>query len=89
MSLLEADADGPLVTHRPLRDDAKFDITAMIDLVFMMNIYFLVTTVTAKWTCPWPRTARRRTLRRRQSSPSAIPAMAGKSSSAMDRRASP
>jgi biopolymer transport protein ExbD len=47
MSLLEADADGPLVTHRPLRDDAKFDITAMIDLVFMMNIYFLVTTVTA------------------------------------------
>jgi len=28
--------------HDPL-DDAHFDITAMIDLVFMMNIYFLVT----------------------------------------------
>jgi biopolymer transport protein ExbD len=27
--------------------DADFDITAMIDLVFMMNIYFLVTFVTA------------------------------------------
>jgi biopolymer transport protein ExbD len=28
--------------HDPL-EDAHFDITAMIDLVFMMNIYFLVT----------------------------------------------
>jgi len=28
-------------------DDAEFDITAMIDLVFMMNIYFLVTFITA------------------------------------------
>ena len=27
--------------------DAEFDITAMIDLVFMMNIFFLVTTVAA------------------------------------------
>jgi biopolymer transport protein ExbD len=27
-------------------DDAEFDITAMIDLVFMMNIYFLVTFIT-------------------------------------------
>src|SRR3954470_24105223 len=30
-----------------LHDDAEFDITAMIDLVFMMNIYFLVTFITA------------------------------------------
>jgi len=30
-----------------MHDEAKFDITAMIDLVFMMNIFFLVTTVTA------------------------------------------
>src|SRR6476620_4802930 len=30
--------------HRP--PDAEFDITAMIDLVFMMNIYFLVTFIT-------------------------------------------
>src|SRR5262245_12155256 len=28
-------------------DHAEFDITAMVDLVFMMNIYFLVTFVTA------------------------------------------
>lgn len=28
-------------------DDAEFDITAMIDLVFMMNIYFLVTFIGA------------------------------------------
>ena len=26
--------------------DAEFDITAMVDLVFMMNIYFLVTFIT-------------------------------------------
>lgn len=30
-----------------MHDEAKFDITAMIDLVFMMNIFFLVTTITA------------------------------------------
>ena len=28
-------------------DDAEFDITAMIDLVFMMNIYFMVTALSA------------------------------------------
>ena len=37
----------PLVKRRPIHDEARFDITAMIDLVFMMNIFFLVTTVTA------------------------------------------
>ena len=39
--------DNPLVPRRPIHDEARFDITAMIDLVFMMNIFFLVTTVTA------------------------------------------
>lgn len=39
--------DNPLVPRRSIHDEAKFDITAMIDLVFMMNIFFLVTTVTA------------------------------------------
>ncbi|MBI3861424.1 MAG: biopolymer transporter ExbD [Planctomycetia bacterium] len=39
--------DNPLVPRKPPHDEAKFDITAMIDLVFMMNIFFLVTTVTA------------------------------------------
>ena len=33
--------------RRAFQDDSHFDITAMIDLVFMMNIYFLVTFVTA------------------------------------------
>ena len=36
-----------LLARKPLDDDAEFDVTAMIDLVFMMNIYFLVTFLTA------------------------------------------
>ena len=36
-----------LIARRPLEDDAEFDITAMIDLVFMMNIYFMVSFLTA------------------------------------------
>jgi biopolymer transport protein ExbD len=35
----------PLLPRRREAEEARFDITAMIDLVFMMNIYFLVTTV--------------------------------------------
>ncbi|MEN6449181.1 MAG: biopolymer transporter ExbD [Thermoguttaceae bacterium] len=35
--------DNALVPRRPLSDDARFDVTAMVDLVFMMNIFFLVT----------------------------------------------
>lgn len=41
------DEDAPLFPAREMHDDARFDITAMIDLVFMMNIYFLVTTLGA------------------------------------------
>ncbi len=41
------DEDAPLFPAREMHDDARFDITAMIDLVFMMNIFFMVTTVTA------------------------------------------
>jgi biopolymer transport protein ExbD len=37
----------PLVARRPLVDDAHFDVTAMVDLVFMMNIFFLVSWVGA------------------------------------------
>jgi biopolymer transport protein ExbD len=37
----------PLLVRKRMHDDAEFDITAMIDLVFMMNIYFLVTFLTA------------------------------------------
>lgn len=35
-----------LVPRQPHREPPEFDITAMVDLVFMMNIYFLVTFVT-------------------------------------------
>ncbi len=46
--LLDSGPDAnPLVKRRPIHDEARFDITAMIDLVVMMNIFFLVTTVTA------------------------------------------
>jgi biopolymer transport protein ExbD len=39
--------DGALLPVKADRDDAHFDITAMIDLVFMMNIFFMVTALTA------------------------------------------
>lgn len=35
-----------LIARRPDFETPEFDITAMVDLVFMMNIYFLVTFVT-------------------------------------------
>jgi biopolymer transport protein ExbD len=34
---------GTLLPAKRLEEDAHFDITAMIDLVFMMNIFFMVT----------------------------------------------
>src|SRR4051794_14075262 len=37
--------DAPLIVKKPIHDEARFDITAMIDLVFMMNIFFLVTSI--------------------------------------------
>jgi biopolymer transport protein ExbD len=35
--------EGPMFPRKKSEDNADFDITAMIDLVFMMNIYFMVT----------------------------------------------
>jgi biopolymer transport protein ExbD len=35
--------ENTLVPRKSLADDARFDVTAMVDLVFMMNIFFLVT----------------------------------------------
>jgi biopolymer transport protein ExbD len=35
-----------LIRRKAPSQDAEFDITAMVDLVFMMNIYFLVTFIT-------------------------------------------
>jgi biopolymer transport protein ExbD len=43
----EASSYGALFPTARRHDDAEFDITAMIDLVFMMNIYFLVTFIGA------------------------------------------
>lgn len=42
-----AKIDGALLPVKAVHDDAHFDITAMIDLVFMMNIFFMVTALTA------------------------------------------
>ena len=39
--------ENALMPRKPLKDDAAFDITAMVDLVFMMNIYFLVAWIVA------------------------------------------
>ncbi len=41
------DDEEPLISGRGAHHEATFDITAMIDLVFMLNIFFLVTTVVA------------------------------------------
>lgn len=37
--------DGPLLIRKQPFEEANFDMTAMIDLVFMMNIFFLVTSI--------------------------------------------
>lgn len=42
-----ASDDDPLRPRRSEVEDPHFDITAMVDLVFMMNIFFLVTWVGA------------------------------------------
>ena len=46
-SMSLGDDDNPLTQRKLSPEEARFDITAMIDLVFMMNIYFLVTTIGA------------------------------------------
>lgn len=46
-SLFDGAAETSLLPKKKAHDEAHFDITAMIDLVFMMNIFFLVTTITA------------------------------------------
>jgi biopolymer transport protein ExbD len=45
--LLEGSSLGGFGAPRRAAEDPHFDITAMIDLVFMMNIYFLVTFIAA------------------------------------------
>ena len=41
---LEED-DGPVFKHRPVQDDSEMDITPMIDITFLLLIYFLVAAV--------------------------------------------
>ena len=41
------DSLGGMSVRRPPQEDPHFDITAMIDLVFMMNIYFMFTFLSA------------------------------------------
>jgi biopolymer transport protein ExbD len=40
---LEPSDSGELMPHRTEEEPPEFDITAMVDLVFLMNLYFLVT----------------------------------------------
>ena len=42
---LEVDDDGPVFKHRPLPDESEMDITPMIDITFLLLIYFLVAAV--------------------------------------------
>lgn len=44
--MLSAGTSESLIARKPYQEPPEFDITAMVDLVFMMNIYFLVTFVT-------------------------------------------
>jgi biopolymer transport protein ExbD len=44
---LDADAGGAIPARKRVQEESTFDITAMIDLVFMMNIFFMVTTIGA------------------------------------------
>jgi biopolymer transport protein ExbD len=39
-------SQGSLVGRKSHKETPEFDITAMVDLVFMMNIYFMVTFIT-------------------------------------------
>jgi biopolymer transport protein ExbD len=43
---LDQSAFDEFIPRKPQEETPEFDITAMVDLVFMMNIYFLVTYVT-------------------------------------------
>lgn len=45
-NLVDSPITGDLFAAKREEPNAEFDITAMIDLVFMMNIYFLVTFLT-------------------------------------------
>jgi biopolymer transport protein ExbD len=41
------DDRGPVIAHRPVRDTGELDITPMIDVTFLLLIFFLVSTTTA------------------------------------------
>ena len=39
------EGDAPVIPHRPVRDTADLDITPMIDITFLLLIFFLVASV--------------------------------------------
>lgn len=47
---LDEEDDGPVITRRPIKDTADLDITPMIDITFLLLIYFLVASVPAMQT---------------------------------------
>lgn len=46
LSFLGPSGSDELIAHRKEQEPPEFDITAMVDLVFLMNLYFLVTFLT-------------------------------------------
>ena len=44
---LGGSSSASLIARKHADDDSEFDVTPMVDLVFMMNIYFLVAFLTA------------------------------------------
>ncbi|MEZ6097625.1 MAG: biopolymer transporter ExbD [Pirellulaceae bacterium] len=39
---VDVDAEGAVLPHRPVRDDGDMDITPMIDITFLLLIFFIV-----------------------------------------------
>jgi len=42
---IPADDDGPILKRRPIREEAELDITPMIDVTFLLLIFFIVASV--------------------------------------------
>jgi biopolymer transport protein ExbD len=42
---LEGEEEGPVLKRRPVRDTAEMDITPMIDITFLLLIFFLVASI--------------------------------------------
>ena len=49
-AVADDNASGPVIRRRPLRDSGEMDITPMIDITFLLLIFFLVASTTASQT---------------------------------------